>query len=152
MVKVLFVCHGTTLIGWDLPRETTINHDLYWNYYQFTTFLSSDMMKDKLKAVQRGRKTPLSGLLFVCLLFRPKPVLVADEHDVNQLSPWFANRGFSMSCGSNTFFKGQKYHHMLWFHQIGNRVRWWLIFKILICSRFQRWKRGRHRRKHFCRL
>ena len=29
MVKILFLCHGTTLIDWDLPRETTINHDLY---------------------------------------------------------------------------------------------------------------------------
>ena len=29
MTKILFVCHGTTLIDWDLPRETTINHDLY---------------------------------------------------------------------------------------------------------------------------
>ena len=29
MIKILFVCHGTTLINWDLPRETTINYDLY---------------------------------------------------------------------------------------------------------------------------
>ena len=33
------------------------------------------MIKDKHKAVQRGQKAHLSGLLFVCLLFRPKPVL-----------------------------------------------------------------------------
>ena len=105
MINILFICHGTTLIGWDLPRETTINHDLHWNYYPFTTFLSSDMMKDKRNAVQRGRNTPLSGLLFLCLLFRPKPVLVADEHHINWLSPRSQNRGFFMPCGGKTILR-----------------------------------------------
>ena len=107
MKKILFVCHGTTLIGWDLPRETTINRVLHKIYYQFTTFLSSDMMKDKRNAVQRGRNTPLSGLLFLCLLFRPKPVLVADEHRINWLSPRSANRVFSCS-GEIKLFQGSK--------------------------------------------
>ena len=105
MVKILFLCHGTTLIDWDLPRETTTNRVLHKSYYQFTTFLSSDMMKDKRNAVQRGRNTPLSGLLFLCLLFRPKPVLVAEEHHINWLSPRSQNRGFFMPCGGKTILR-----------------------------------------------
>ena len=33
MIKILFVCHGTTLINRDLLRETTINCLLPSNYY-----------------------------------------------------------------------------------------------------------------------
>ena len=66
MIKILFVCHGTTLIGWDLPRETTINHDLYWNYYQFTTFLSSDMNLLQQKTVLKEANNAFFGTAF-CL-------------------------------------------------------------------------------------
>lgn len=33
MTKILFVCHGTTLISCDLLRETTINLVLHPKYY-----------------------------------------------------------------------------------------------------------------------
>ena len=43
VIKILFVCHGTTSISWVMPGGATINHVTHPNYYNFTTFLSSDM-------------------------------------------------------------------------------------------------------------
>lgn len=71
------------------------------------------MIKDKHKVVQRGQKAHLSGLLFVCLLFRPKPVFSADEYHVNELSSRSQNRGFSTLYGSKTIFKGKKSQYVM---------------------------------------
>ena len=35
MIKILFVCHGTTLISLEIPPKTTI---FFAFYYKFTTF------------------------------------------------------------------------------------------------------------------
>ena len=51
MIKILFVCHSTTSISLSLPRGATINHGIFSNYYDFTTFLSSDMDLLQQKAV-----------------------------------------------------------------------------------------------------
>ena len=38
MVKILFICHGTTWISAKKPWYSTINHAVIFIYYQFTTF------------------------------------------------------------------------------------------------------------------
>ena len=43
MKRILFILHGTTSISLSLLRGATINHVTHPNYYNFTTFLSSDM-------------------------------------------------------------------------------------------------------------
>ena len=66
MIKILFVCHGTTSISWDMPRGATINHVTHPNYYNFTTFLSSDMKWESQKQSRLGTKNAFSGTAF-CL-------------------------------------------------------------------------------------
>ena len=80
MKKILFVCHGTTPISSEIPPKTTKKHDFFAFYYKFTTFSSSDMTKKIKSSPREASIPPLSELLFVCLLFFPKPVVPADEH------------------------------------------------------------------------
>lgn len=79
-LKQRCICHGTISIIWRMPWETTINHDPNADYYQFTTFLRSDMMIKIQKTVLRRRFTSYSELLSVCLPFRPKRVFEIYEH------------------------------------------------------------------------
>ena len=66
MIRILFVCHGTTSISLSLPRGATINHVTHPNYYNFTTFLSSDMNLLQQKAVLKEANIAFFGTAF-CL-------------------------------------------------------------------------------------
>lgn len=63
-----------------MPWKTTINHDLNADYYQFTTFSSSDMMIKPEKVVPGRGFSSCLELLSVCLLFRPNCVFTIYEH------------------------------------------------------------------------
>ena len=73
MIKVLFVCHGTTWISPNLPpwnhEKQRFFHSLLPIYY-FSEFRYDINNKQS----QRRPFPPLSGLLFLCLLFCPKRV------------------------------------------------------------------------------